>query len=46
MRMLFSRALDLLSAFGRRRISLRSSTGHLLFFGIGAAVAVCVRHCA
>jgi hypothetical protein len=38
-RILFNRKLDLLSAFGRR-ISLRSSTRHLLFFGIGAAVAV------
>ena len=37
--------LDLLPAFARRRISLRSSTSHLLFFGIGAAVAVCASLC-
>ncbi|HXR35969.1 MAG TPA: hypothetical protein VN754_08490, partial [Candidatus Binataceae bacterium] len=38
--MLFNRVLDLLRSFGRRRISLRSSIGQLLFVGIGAACAV------
>jgi hypothetical protein len=40
MRRLFNRVLEPFPAFCRRRISLSSSTGHLLFFGVGAAIAV------